>query len=100
MFSIFKSELDRTIGDANNLDYSDRKEIANFLNDEITNGFSLDNDLKGRYGRATFKRKQYAHLGKSVDWIKWALVESYYHAVAKGNDEGTMKVLTFAADNR
>ena len=100
MFSIFKSELDRTIDDANSLDYSDRKKIADFLDDEITNGFSLDNNLKGRYGRATFQRQQTEHLGKSVDWIKWALAESYYHAVAKDDNEGTMKVLSFAADNR
>ena len=40
MFSIFKSELDRTIDDANSLGYVDRKKIADFLDDEITNGFS------------------------------------------------------------
>ena len=49
------------------------EKIADFLDDEITNGFSLDNNLKGRYGRATFQRQQKEHLGKSVDWIKWAL---------------------------
>ena len=49
---------------------------------------------------ATFQRQQKEHLGKSVDWIKWALAESYYHAVAKDDNEGTMKVLSFAADNR
>ena len=62
MFSIFKSELDRTIDDANS--FLDRKKIADFLDDEITNGFSLDNNLKGRLVEQHCQRQQKEHLGK------------------------------------
>ena len=97
----FKSELKRTLDNADELNSSEKKMVAKFIDVE-TKYFAVDGNLKERLNQATLNRQNSISSleEKDPDWIKWALIESYYISVSKNKEADTMKVLNWVCDNR
>ena len=66
-----------------------------------TKYFAVDGHLEERLSQATLSRQNAISSleEKDPDWVKWALIESYYVGVSK-NKEDAMAVLNWVNDNR
>ncbi|SVC67342.1 uncharacterized protein METZ01_LOCUS320196 [marine metagenome] len=100
----FKSELQRTLNNADDLSASDKLMIGKFIDGETMSPYHGDmtEGLKERLSQATLNRQNAISSleEKDPNWVKWALLESYYAGSINEKKDDVMAVLNWVCDNR
>mgnify|MGYP001185390396 CR=1 FL=1 len=105
----FKSELQRTLDNADALSSSDISMVADYLDKELANlshqeQFNSDNKtlFKEKLSEAKSNRQNaISSLGeKDPDWVKYALWESYLIALVNNDEKKMLLVGEWVSNNR